>query len=92
MCVAIVCQGGKNEEIAPVQKSVAQQMVLESVSEEYHTAAAKGNDFENLSDEKSVWGKVLLMVQSKKKVNLGAFERRPMCWVQGRGNKHRISR
>lgn len=59
--------GRKNEEIAPVQKSVAQQMVLESVSEEYHTAVAKGNDFENLSDEKSAWGKVLLMVQNKKK-------------------------
>lgn len=58
---------GKNEEIVPVQKSVTTQMVLESGSEEYHTTATKGSDFENLRDEKTVWEKVLLMTQSKKK-------------------------
>ncbi|MCF6156027.1 MAG: DNA polymerase III subunit gamma/tau [Candidatus Brocadia sp.] len=58
---------GKNEEIVPVQKSVTASMVLESVSEEYHTTATKSGNFENLCDEKTVWEKVLLMTQNKKK-------------------------
>lgn len=58
---------GKNEAIVPAQKSVTQQMVLEPASEGYHTTATKGNDFEDLQDGKSVWEKVLLSIQSKKK-------------------------
>ncbi|MFN3531250.1 MAG: DNA polymerase III subunit gamma/tau [Candidatus Brocadia sp.] len=61
---------GKNEEIVPAQKSVTQQMVLEPALEEYHTTATKGtkgNDFEDLQDGKSVWERVLLSIQGKKK-------------------------
>ena len=57
----------KNEGIVPTQKSTIQQMVLEPTSEEYHTTTSKGNNSENQYDEKNVWEKVLLMIQSKKK-------------------------
>lgn len=50
----------KNEEIAPVQKSDTPQMTPEP-------AARKGIDFENLSDGKNTWEKILLSIQGKKK-------------------------
>lgn len=57
----------KNEEIVPAQKPVTQHVVLEPPPEEYHATTSKGNNFEQLYDEKTIWEKVLLMIQSKKK-------------------------
>lgn len=57
----------ENEDIAPAQKAVARHIVSEPVSEAYHTPPGKGNDFGSAGDEKNLWEKVLLMIQSKKK-------------------------
>lgn len=57
---------GKNENIALPQKSVTQQIVSEP-KEEYHTAKNDEKDSEVPFDGKSVWEKILVAIQRKKK-------------------------
>ncbi|HHT9129658.1 MAG TPA: DNA polymerase III subunit gamma/tau [Candidatus Brocadiaceae bacterium] len=56
---------GKNDEI---QKPTAQQIVSEpATSGEYHAIVNDGKNLEDKPDEKGMWEKILLAVQSKKK-------------------------
>ena len=56
---------GKNDEI---QKPTAQQIVSEpETSEEYQAIVNDGKNLEDKPDEKGMWEKILLAVQSKKK-------------------------
>ena len=81
---------GKTEDIAYTQESVTQQIVSET-KEEYHTTKNDDKDLEAPFDEKSVWEKILIAIQSKKKIYLGAIKGGTACRVQGWRNYHRAS-
>ena len=59
---------GKNEETLPARKTIDQHIVSESTLEGYQASATEDRHAENMHhDGKSIWEKVLLIVQGKKK-------------------------
>lgn len=57
----------QNKEFAPAKKSFSQQMVSEPPQEEYRTIKTEDKIPDTLPDEKNLWEKMLLLIQSKKK-------------------------
>ncbi|GAB63645.1 MAG: DNA polymerase III subunit gamma/tau [Candidatus Jettenia sp.] len=57
----------KKQEIIPAQKPLVPEMVSEPISEGYTTIKTESKNVEMQHDEKSLWEKILFIVQGKKK-------------------------